>query len=78
MSTTRTARRSGSGSWCGAGEIVGVAGAAGNGQPALAEIGAVYEVRDVDLEAEGQRDAGYAAVNPQRKLPTIFFRIATS
>ena len=31
---------------------------------ALAEIGADYEVCDVDLEAEGQRDAGYAAFNP--------------
>ena len=38
---------------------------------ALAEIGAVYEVRDVDLEAAAQRDAGYAAVNPHRKLPAL-------
>ena len=38
---------------------------------ALAEFGTDYEVRDVDLEAEGQRDAGYAAVNPQRKLPAL-------
>ncbi|MDH3689466.1 MAG: glutathione S-transferase family protein [Gammaproteobacteria bacterium] len=38
---------------------------------ALAEIGASYEVRDVDLEAEAQRDDSYAAVNPQRKIPTL-------
>ena len=38
---------------------------------ALAEIGAGYEFRDVDLEAAAQRDAGYAAVNPQRKLPAL-------
>ena len=37
----------------------------------LEEIGADYEVRDVDLEAEGQRGAGYASVNPQRKLPAL-------
>ena len=38
---------------------------------ALAETGADYQVREVDLEAEAQRDAGYAAVNPQRKLPAL-------
>ena len=31
---------------------------------ALAEIGASYKVRDVDLKAEDQRDEGYASVNP--------------
>ena len=40
---------------------------------ALAEIGASCEVRDVDLKTDRQRDADYAAVNPQRKLPTIIF-----
>ncbi len=38
---------------------------------ALAEIGVTYEVRDVDLEAEAQRDDTYAAVNPQRKIPAL-------
>ena len=38
---------------------------------ALAEIGADYEVRDIDLEAEAQRDESYAAVNPQRKVPAL-------
>ena len=38
---------------------------------ALAEIGADYEVRDVDLEAEAQRDDRYASVNPQRKVPAL-------
>ena len=38
---------------------------------ALAEIGAGYELSDVDLGKDGQRDAGYATVNPQRKLPTL-------
>ena len=38
---------------------------------ALAEIGADYEVRDVDLDAHAQREAGYAAVNPQRKIPAL-------
>lgn len=38
---------------------------------ALAEIGVNYEVRDVDLEAEAQRDDAYAAVNPQRKIPAV-------
>ena len=38
---------------------------------ALAEIGADYQVRDVDLEAEAQRDDRYASVNPQRKVPAL-------
>ena len=38
---------------------------------ALAEIGAPYEVRDVDLEAAAQRDDDYASVNPQRKVPAL-------
>jgi len=38
---------------------------------ALAEIGVTYEVRDVDLEVEAQRDDAYAAVNPQRKIPAL-------
>ena len=38
---------------------------------ALAEIGADYETRNVDLGSAEQRAAGYAAVNPQRKVPTL-------
>ena len=38
---------------------------------ALAEIGADYEVRDVDLGTNAQRDAAYATVNPQRKIPAL-------
>lgn len=38
---------------------------------ALAEIGAKYEVRDVDLNRNAQRDAEYTALNPQRKLPAL-------
>ena len=38
---------------------------------ALAEIGLDYEVRDVDLKAEAQRDRSYASVNPQRKVPAL-------
>lgn len=38
---------------------------------ALAEIGAKYEVRDVDLEAVAQIDEGYAAINPQQKIPAL-------
>ena len=40
---------------------------------ALAEIGADYEFKGFDLKTDAQRDVGYAAVNPQRKLPTIIF-----
>jgi GST-like protein len=38
---------------------------------ALAEIGARYEVRDVDLEAMAQCDEGYASINPQQKVPAL-------
>ena len=38
---------------------------------ALAEIGADYEIRDIDLATEAQRDDTYAAVNPQRKIPAL-------
>ena len=38
---------------------------------ALAEIGAQYEVRDVDLAAVAQRDEGYASINPQQKIPAL-------
>ena len=38
---------------------------------ALAEIGVSYDLRDIDLEVEAQRDESYAAINPQRKLPTL-------
>jgi GST-like protein len=50
-------------------------GARGSGstiiEAACAELGVAYEVRDLDLRAEGQRGAAYAALNPQRKLPTL-------
>ncbi|MDH3378233.1 MAG: glutathione S-transferase family protein [Gammaproteobacteria bacterium] len=38
---------------------------------ALAEIGASCDIRQVDLEGGTQRDDAYAAVNPQRKIPTL-------
>lgn len=38
---------------------------------ALAEIGVTYEVRDVNVETEAQRDDAYAAINPQRKVPAL-------
>ena len=38
---------------------------------ALAEIGAKYAVEDVDLDQDAQRDENYAAINRQRKLPTL-------
>ncbi len=38
---------------------------------ALAEIGIDYQLRDVDLSTDAQRDGSYAAINPQRKLPTL-------
>lgn len=40
-------------------------------ETALAEIGAEYEVRDVDLEADAQRDESYASINPQQKVPAL-------
>ena len=38
---------------------------------ALVAIGAPVEVHDVPLADDAQRMAAYAAVNPQRKLPTL-------
>ena len=38
---------------------------------ALAAAGAAVDVRDVSLADAAQRDAAYAALNPQRKLPTL-------
>lgn len=38
---------------------------------ALADIGADYDFVEVDLKTDAQRSAGYAAVNPQRKLPAL-------
>ena len=38
---------------------------------ALAEIGLDCQVRDVDLESEAQRDASYASINPQCKVPAL-------
>ena len=38
---------------------------------AMAELGLDYDLADVSLDADAQREADYAAVNPQRKLPTL-------
>lgn len=38
---------------------------------ALAEIGLDYQVRDVDLRTDAQRDSSYASINPQRKIPAL-------
>lgn len=38
---------------------------------ALAEIGADYQVRDIDLETNAQREDAYAQVNPQQKVPAL-------
>ena len=38
---------------------------------ALAEIGADYETRNVDLRTGEQRNSEYAAVNVQRKVPSL-------
>jgi glutathione S-transferase len=50
-------------------------GARGSGssivEAACAEIGADYELRDLDVRNEQQRGDAYAALNPQRKLPTL-------
>jgi len=50
-------------------------GARGSGssivEAACAEIGADYEVRDLDVRGEEQRGGAYASLNPQRKLPTL-------
>jgi GST-like protein len=40
-------------------------------EAALAEIGTDFELNPVDLKSEAQRDAEYASVNPQRKIPTL-------
>ena len=38
---------------------------------ALAENGVDFQVRDVDLKSEAQRDDDYASVNPQRKVTAL-------
>ena len=37
----------------------------------LAEIGAEFSFKDIDLGADEQRGAAYAKINPQRKLPSL-------
>lgn len=37
----------------------------------LSEIGAAYEIRDVDLNTDAQLDDEYAIINPQRKIPAL-------
>lgn len=50
-------------------------GARGSGssivEAACAEIGADYRVEDLRLKDDEQRDGRYAALNPQRKVPTL-------
>ena len=50
-------------------------GARGSGscavECALAEIGADCELREISLQEEEQRGAGYEAINPQRKVPAL-------
>lgn len=50
-------------------------GARGSGscavECALAEIGAEYELREIDLRTDQQRGPEYEAVNPQRKVPAL-------
>lgn len=50
-------------------------GARGSGssiiEAACAELGVAYETRDLDARAEEHRGATYAALNPQRKMPTL-------
>jgi GST-like protein len=50
-------------------------GARGSGsgivEAACAELGVAYELRDLDARAGEHRGAAYAALNPQRKLPTL-------
>ena len=50
-------------------------GARGSGscavECALAEIGAEYELRGIDLRTDQQRGPEYEAVNPQRKVPAL-------
>lgn len=40
---------------------------------ALCEIGVPYDFHEIDLKTDRQREADYAAVNPQRKLPALTF-----
>ena len=37
----------------------------------LAEIGLEYEIVEIDLNLEAQRNSDYRKINPQRKLPTL-------
>jgi glutathione S-transferase len=50
-------------------------GARGSGssivEAACAAIGVAYETRDLDARAEEHRGETYAALNPQRKMPTL-------
>lgn len=50
-------------------------GARGSGscavECALAEAGAEYELRGIDLRTDEQRGPAYEAVNPQRKVPAL-------
>ena len=50
-------------------------GAPGSGsgivEAACAEIGADYEVRDLDAESDEHRRETYAVVNPHRKMPAL-------
>ncbi|GAB5545365.1 MAG: glutathione S-transferase [Sandaracinaceae bacterium] len=50
-------------------------GAPGSGsgivEAACAELGVEYEVRDLDARNDAHREAGYAALNPHRKMPTL-------
>lgn len=50
-------------------------GAPGSGscivEAACAEIGADYEVRDLDARGNEHREEAYAALNPLRKMPTL-------
>lgn len=50
-------------------------GARGSGssivEAACAEIGGAHEVRDLDARAGEHRGEAYAALNPQRKMPTL-------
>lgn len=50
-------------------------GAPGSGscivEAACAEIGVDYEVRDLDARGNEHRGEAYAALNPQRKMPTL-------
>jgi GST-like protein len=50
-------------------------GARGSGssivEAACAELGADYDVRDLDAKNEEQRGDAYAALNPHRKMPTL-------